>query len=133
QLWVQDFREEKSQILNLYHTVTRQISQKINVHLTPQEESLLSEDRLVDPDAYDAYLKGQYLWEQLNPETMMKALDYFQFAIDKDPGWAAPYAGMGMAWAVLKGFNFIPPDSAVGLSDRYLEKALELDPNSANS
>jgi adenylate cyclase len=133
QLWVQDFMEEKSQILNLYYAVTRQISDKINVYLTPQEESLLTDAKPVHPEAYDAYLKGLYIWEQLNPVTMMKAMDYFQIANEKDPEWAAPYARLALCWSTLKRFNFIPPDSADGLRDQYLDRALELDPNSANS
>jgi TolB-like protein len=132
-LWVQDYYEEKSQILQLYNTITKQISNKIDVILTPQEESLLTDARTVDPEAYDAYLKGQYYWEQLSPESLMKAMKYFQTAIDIDPYWGAPYAGMGMIWGVLDGFEFVPRDSARANQARYLQKAFELDPNSANT
>jgi TolB-like protein len=132
-LWVQDYYEEKSQILQLYNTITKEISNKIDVILTPQEESLLTNARTVDPEAYDAYLKGQYYWEQLSPESMMKAMKYFQTAIDIDPYWGAPYAGMGMIWGVLDGFEFVPRDSARANQARYLQKAFELDPNSANT
>ena len=132
-LWVQDYYEEKSQILQLYNTITKEISEKINVVLTPQEESLLTDARTVDPEAYDAYLKGQYYWEQLSPESLMKAMRYFQTAIDIDPYWGAPYAGMGMIWGVLGGFEFIPHDSARANQDRYIQQDFVLDPNSANT
>lgn len=132
-VWVEDFKVELSQILNLYNTVTKEISSKINIYLTPQQESLLGEARRVDPEAYDAYLKGQYIWEQLNPETMVEAMGYFQKANDIDPTWAAPYLGLRMVWGVLRDFELIPRDSAAGIEQRLLDKALELDPHSANS
>ena len=133
QIWVGDYYEEKSQILNLYNTITREISEKINVMLTPQELGYLTNARTVDPEAYDAFMKGQYYWEQLNPVTLMQAMEYFQKAIDIDPTWAAPYTGMGMVWGVLGGFEFIAPDSAVSIQEQYLDQAYNLDPNSANT
>jgi adenylate cyclase len=104
QLWVQDYYVEKSQILNLYNRVTKEISEKINAILTPEETNLLAESRTVDPEAYDAFLKGQYYWEKLDKESMQKALDYFQLAIEKDLEWADPYAGLANAWACLGDF-----------------------------
>ena len=133
QLWVQDFREEKSQILTLYNRVTKQISEEINIILTPLEESLLAETRTVDPEAYDAYLMGQFYWEKLNQESIEKALNYFQIAIEKDPEWADPYAGLANAWGVLGEFNIFPKSETLSKKYKYLNKALELDPNSAQA
>ena len=60
QLWITEYRVEKSQILNLNNEITRQIADEIMVELTPEEERLLDRDRTVDREAYDAYLKGSY-------------------------------------------------------------------------
>ena len=60
QLWVQDYRFEKGEILNFYNKVTKQISKEIDILLTPKEENLLATSRKVHPEAYDAYLKGLY-------------------------------------------------------------------------
>ena len=53
-----EYMEDKSQILNLYNRITREIADELKVNLTQQEETLFAESRTVDPDAYDAYLKG---------------------------------------------------------------------------
>jgi serine/threonine protein kinase len=63
QLWVQDYYEEKSQILTLYNKVTKEISEEINIVLTPQEQNLLTEDKIVKKEEYDGYLKGNIYWE----------------------------------------------------------------------
>ena len=133
QIWVQDYYEEKSKILNLYKQITKQISEEINIVLTPQVESFLAERKTVDPEAYDAFLKGQYNWEKLDQKSMQKALEYFELAIEKDPDWADPYAGLANSWAMFGTFFNVLPKSVVQPNFyKYMNKALELDPNSAH-
>ena len=133
QLWVEDYRIEKSQILNFYNKVTKTISNEINIVLTPQEESLLAEARTVDPKAYDAYLMGQFYWEKFDKESMKKAVEYFELAIEIDPEWADPYAGLANAWGVLGELFFFPKSVTLPKVYKYLNKALELNPNSAQA
>ncbi len=64
---------------------------------------------------------------------MEKAMEYFEKAIEIDPEWTAPYTGLAEAWAGLGYFGFIPENIGYQNSYKYLNKALELDPNSANS
>ena len=133
QLWVQDYRVAKSQFLSFYNNVTKKISEEINIVLTPREESLLAEARSVDPEAYDAYLMGQFYWEKLDKESMEKALDYFELAIELEPDWADPYAGLANAWGMLGEAFFFPKSVTLPKKYKYLNKALELDPNSAQA
>lgn len=128
--WAQDFYVERSQILSLYSKVTKEISDEINVILTSQDEDKLAKSRTVDPDAYDAYLKGMLYWDQLSEESLRKSMEYFNYAIKKDPDWAPPYAGLAKVWAGLQQFNFEP--SIVARSKIYenLNTALTLDLNS---
>ena len=133
QLWVEDFRVAKDQILNFYNDVTKKISREINVVLSPQEESLLAESRTVDPEAYKAYLMGQFYWEKLDMESIQKAMEYFQLAIDLDPKWADPYAGLANAWGLFGRYEVLPRSVTLPKKYHYLNKALELDPNSAQA
>jgi TolB-like protein len=132
-LWISEFKEEKSGLLNLYNRITRQIADEVKINLTPFEEELLVKTRKVDPEALVAYMKGQFHWERLGTEDLDSALHYFQIATDKDPDWAEPYAGMAMTWNAIGGFAYGPQSEAYGKTFEYLNKALELDPNSANS
>ena len=132
-LWVQDFREEKSQVLNLYNKITREISQQIKVALTREEHEFLAESKTIDPEAYDAFLKGQYYWEKVDPAYMQMSLDYFQLAIDIDKEWADPYAGLANAWGVLGMFGVVPTQVSLPNVKKHLDKALALDPNSAQA
>ena len=131
QLWIGEYREEKSQILNLYNKVTKQIVDEIRVTLTPREEEALAELKSVNTEAYDAYMKGQYYWDQLTPEALQTALQYFNKAIEIDPDWAPPYAGVALFWIGVRQMGLAPSSITVPNIYKYLNKTIELDPNSA--
>ena len=133
QLWVQEYKIEKGEILNFYNKVTKQISKEIDIALTPKEDLLLATSRTVNAEAYDAYLKGLYNWEQLNEQSIKKALEAFQLAADLDPEWADPYAGLANAWGLFSFFGILPRSVTLPKVYPYLNKALELDPNSAKA
>lgn len=133
QLWVKDYFEAKSQIFDLYNKVTKEISEEINVVLTPQEQTLLGEARPVNTDAYDAYLKGQFYLDQIGEKTLKVAAEYFKQAMEIDPSWAAPYAGLAEVAGYQMQMGFASPQEALPVLHENLEKALLLDPNSANS
>ena len=56
---------------------------------------------MTNPEAYQLYLKGKYHANQTTQTELRKAIDYFQQAIEKDPGYAPTYAGMADAYSAL--------------------------------
>jgi adenylate cyclase len=133
-LWEEEFMEKKSQLPILTNRIIKEVSQKLKVKLTQQEENLLAEAREINPDAYDAYLWGRYLHENPSPQGMHAAVDSFKKAIEIEPEWAAPYAGIVRAVASLRLMvEHIASESDVIMMYENLNKALELDPNSVES
>ena len=133
EIWSADYRQEKSQILNLYNRVTRQIAQEVKVELTPGEERVLNQSRIVNKEAYDDYLMGLFYWDKLGQESLEKALEYFDSAIEKDPQWAPPYSGIANVWTGMAQMGFAAPEIAGPMIFENLSKALELDPEFAAS
>ncbi|MCD4710312.1 MAG: hypothetical protein K8R52_05655 [Bacteroidales bacterium] len=133
QLWIADYKEEKSQILNLYNRITKQIADEVKIELTADEDRLLVESRTVDPEAYDAYLKGQFYLDKIDKDALQRATEYFNIAIEVEPDWAPPYAGLAEVMAYRMQMSFIPPSVAIPKIYENLNKALELDPNSSNA
>jgi adenylate cyclase len=133
ELWSADYRQEKSQILNLYNRVTKQIAQEVKVELTPGEERVLNITRTVNKEAYDDYLMGLFYWDKLSQESLEKALEYFGKAIELDPEWAPPYSGISQVWAGMAQMGFAAPETAGPIIYENLQKALELDPDYAES
>ncbi len=85
----------------------------------------------MNTEAYDAYMKGQYYWDQLTPEALQTALQYFNKAIEIDPDWAPPYAGVASFWMGVRQMGLAPSSITVPNIYKYLNKTIELDPNSA--
>jgi tetratricopeptide (TPR) repeat protein len=132
-LWVQDFYVERSQILNLYNRVTKEISNEINVILTPEEDKMLAESRTVNTEVYDLYMRSQVYWEQLSKDALNRAREYLTLAIEKDPDWAPLYAGLAKVWSGLAQMGHVSPEIAMPNIYDNLNKALELDPDYAGS
>lgn len=130
QLWIADYIEEKSQIMSLYNRVTRQIADEVKIRLTTDEAQLLTQSRTINSEAYDLYLKGLFYWDQFTPEALQLALEHFNKAIEKDPQWAEPYAGVAYFWVAIYQFSLAPASVCVPNIYANLNKAKELDPES---
>ncbi|MCK4990003.1 MAG: hypothetical protein KAS29_05935, partial [Bacteroidales bacterium] len=133
QLWIGEYREEKSQILNLYNRMTKKIADEVNIGLSSNEERLLTDSRTVNKEAYDAFLKGYAFWGDLSEDSLTKAWEYLNFAIEKDPGWAPLYAGLAQVWALRMQMRITLPSEAIPKIRHNINKALELDPDFADS
>jgi len=110
-----------------------EIANDLMVELTPGEELLLARSRTVDTEAYDSYLMGLYYLEDLNPESLNKAREYLNRAIEKNPDWAPLYSGLTTVWITLAQMGIEPPEIAGPKIFENLNKALELDPDNADS
>jgi tetratricopeptide (TPR) repeat protein len=86
-------------------------------------------------EAYQAYLRGRYCWNQRTPEGFKKALAYFQLAIEKDPTYALAYAGLADCYAVIgiAEYGIAPATAAMPKAKAAALKALELDPTLAEA
>ena len=93
-LWARSYERDLKDVLALQDEIAQDIAEQIRVKLTPKERSLLVQVHVVDPEAYDACLRGWYWWNQFTPDGARKALDYFQKAIAKDPSYAPAYANL---------------------------------------
>ena len=133
QLWIQDFKVEKSEILSLYNTVAKDIADRIKVTLTPQEKKLLASTRTVDQEVYDAYLKSMQFLGDASLPSLNKSLEYLNFAIEKDPDWAPLYSGLGGVWLTFLHMGHASPSVAVPKIYENMNKALELDPDLPNA
>ena len=129
QLWIAEYKEDKSQIVNLYNQITKQIADEIMIELSPEEKRLFAKSRTVDRDAYDAYVRSYMYWNDLSEESLNKALEFLIPAVEKDPNWAPLYGALAQVWVGLAQMGFEAPEVAGPKIFEYLNKALELDPD----
>jgi TolB-like protein/Flp pilus assembly protein TadD len=126
-LWAESYERDLRDILALQSEVARAIASEIKVKLTPQEQTRLARARPVNPAAHEWYLKGRFLWERRTPEALKKSIEYFQQALEKDPGYATAYAGLADSYDVLASNGILPPKEVYPRARAAALKALELD------
>ena len=130
-LWARTYERDLKNVLALQDEIAQDIAEQIRVKLTPKERGLLIQVHAIDPEAYDAYLRGRYWWSKSGAETW-KGLDYFQKAIAKDPSYALAYSGVADSYVAL-GSGLLSPKEAFPKAKEAAIKALELDPSLAEA
>jgi tetratricopeptide (TPR) repeat protein len=105
------------------------IAEQIRVQLTPQEQAVLKKANVVNPEAYESYLKGRYFWNKRTADGLKVALAYFNQAIEEDPKYAQAYSGLADTYALLGDWQYavMPPKEALPKAKAAAIKALELD------
>jgi TolB-like protein/DNA-binding winged helix-turn-helix (wHTH) protein/Flp pilus assembly protein TadD len=93
-LWAQSYEGSVLDTLALQRKVARAIAEQIRITLTPQEEAVLEKVKVINPEAYDDYLKGRYFWNKRTADGLKKASYYFNQAIESDPDYSSPHAGL---------------------------------------
>jgi len=127
-LWAKTYDRDFQDILRLQDEVARDIAAEIRISVTPQEQARLTLEQKTNPSAYEAYLRGRYLWSQRNAESIDKAASYFQQAAREDPAFALAYSGLSDCYWVGWGAKIDLP-----LADRYATKAVALQPELAEA
>ena len=100
-LWGDQYERNVSDVLAVQQDITRAISDKLREHLSVEPKKQAVKGGTNDPEAYQLYLKGRYYWEKRTPDSLEKAKEYFNRAIDKDPNYALAYVGLADYYDVL--------------------------------
>jgi hypothetical protein len=100
-LWSQSYEGELRDTLALQSKVAGAIADQIRINVNPQEQAALKTVRVVNPQAYESYLKRRYFWNKRTGDGLKVALAYFNQAIDEDPNYAQVYSGLADTYAVL--------------------------------
>jgi serine/threonine-protein kinase len=125
-MWAESYERSLMDVLSLQSEVALAIAREIQVHLTPQEHTRLATSRQIDPEAYQAYLKGRALWNEYKLERFQEAERQFRHAIEIAPDYAPAWAGLADALYGMSSI-FVPANDAIPRARAAAEKALALD------
>jgi len=128
-LWSDSYDGDLRDTLTLQNQVARAIAEQILINLNPQEQATLKRGKVVDPQAYEAYLKGRYFWNKRTGDDLQKAVEYFSRAIERDPNYAQAYSGLADTYALLGDWEYgvLTSREAFPRAKAAAVKALQLD------
>src|SRR6266851_1377424 len=129
-LWAQSYERDLKDVLGLQREIANAIAKHVGSTLAPPQIRLGS-GRPTSPEVYESYLKGEYFLNRFTPDSIRKAADYFQQAIEKDPNYAPAYTKLAGCYQILSNMGTIPKRVAYPKAKLLVAKALELDPQFA--
>jgi len=126
-LWAESYNRDLRDALELQAEVARAVAREIQVKLTPHEQEQLARVHPVDAQAYEEYLKGRYYWNKRTAEAFRRGADHFQRAIERDPSYAAAYAGLADCASSAGFWGLTSPSDGCGKAKSAARRSLEME------
>ena len=132
--WSEVYDRELEDIFEVQDEIATKIVTRLKENFAVNEKN----ENVVKPPteniaAYNLYLKGRYYWNKSNPENILNAIKTFEEAISIDPTFALPYCSLSYCYSFLGSSGIMPPAEAYPKAKDCTLKAIELDPNHAES
>jgi len=126
-LWAHKYERGVGDILAIQSDVAAAIASEIRIKLAPQAEARLERTSILEPRAYEAFLRGRYLWNQRTRKALENSLLQFGQSIKHDRGYAPAYAGMADSYLSLLDDGYLPPRAATTQARQWAKKAITID------
>ena len=125
-VWTGEYERDLGNLLDVQQKIAIAIASEVRLSVDKAAEARLRAPRPVDSEAYQDYLLGRYYWNKRNRDGLLKSVEYFQHAIDRDPQYAAAYAGLADSYLVLGG-GYLPDIETYNKARDAAHRAVELD------
>src|SRR5438309_8439959 len=133
QLWGAQYNRKPSDIFVVQDEISNEISGKLRLKLSRAERKRLTRHHTQNAEAYGLYLMGRHHWNRWTEEGFYKAIEYFQQAVEKDPGYALAYMGLADSYVLLGWNSYLPPKEAFPKGKVAATAAVRLDPDLAEA
>ncbi len=127
QLWSTTYDRVIDDIFEVQSDIARQVIERLGVMLPEGERNRLSTQPTENHEAYTLYLKGRYFWNKRTEENIQIGLDYFQQAVDLDPGYSLAWVGIADTWIFRGWYSRLAPRETFPKAKRAAMRALEFD------
>jgi len=127
------YDKPQSALVTLQSDIARDVSRKLKSKLSGAEEAKVTKTHTADPEALQLYLQGQFYWHKGGRNNVLRATDYFNKAIEKDPNYALAYAGLASNYSSYGLYNIAPPADYRPKAKAAAMRALELDDSLAGA
>jgi serine/threonine protein kinase len=126
-LWSERFDRNMDDVFAIQDEISLAIVDNLKLKLLEGEKTRLIKRHTNDPEAYSFYLKGRYFYNKRTEEDMKRCVEYFEQALEKDPIFALPYAGLADAYATFGFYHWMPYEEARSKAKEFALKGLEVD------
>ncbi len=132
-LWGEQYERKMSELLATQREIATEITNKLQLKLSGADTSGLTKRYTNNDEAYQLYLKGRYHFAKRTKADILKAVEYFQQALQRDPNYALAYAGLADCYNGMTAYPYLSPKEAVPQAKAAAKRALEIDPTLAEA
>ncbi len=126
-LWGDRYDRKMADLVAVQQEISSAIAARLRERLSGDTAKPTLTAGTRDPEAYQLYLKGEYYFEKRTADSLQKANEYFNQAIQKYPGYAMAWAGLAAEYYVLPDYAPVSNAEAMPKARAAAEKALALD------
>jgi len=128
QVWADEFVGGMKDVFSLQEQTALKIAGSLNLKLSPQEQQAIQHRYTQNPQAYDAYLRGEALVEYGDQaEKLEAARRHFEDALQLDPDY--PLALAGLSWVEGQIYRNVESNpSHLQRAEQFAQRALAIDP-----
>ncbi len=125
--WSQRYERTLSDLHMLPESLSAGVAEALDLHLNDVQTARLARRETANAGAFTDYLKGRYLWQQRQAESLKSSLHYLRHATELDANFARAHAALAESYALAPLFNLMPPTEAAQAARAAASKALILD------
>lgn len=126
-LWSGQFDESFTDIFKVQDSIAERVTNALSLELSRQERESLLKHYTNDPEAYQLYLQGQFIWHGRRPDWIERSLASYQQALEKDPNFALAHIGVADCYIMASGHRKISMQEAETKARPSILRALEID------
>jgi serine/threonine protein kinase/tetratricopeptide (TPR) repeat protein len=133
QIWSDIYNKKLTDLFTIQDEIAQEIVKALKIKLLGEKEVQIVKRYTENPEAYNFYLKGRFFWNKRTEEEVRKGIESFERAIEKDPSYAAAYAGLADCYNIFGFYGIQPPKDAFPKAKAAAQKALEIDQSLAEA
>ena len=126
-LWSEIYDKDVSDIFLIQSEVAQAVARALKAVIDPEEKQLIEKTPTANMGAWEAYQKGIFYYSKLSRNDLEIAMQYFELAIERDPGFALAYSGIGRVWRGREQMGILSSSEATPKAEAAIMKALKLD------
>ena len=128
-LWSGKFDERFTDIFALQDSISEKLASVLQLQLAKGKQAQLNKHFTENAEAYSDYTMGLYFWNKRTREALVKAIDYFQKAIEADPNYALAYAMLADTYCLTIFYeaNVLPSEEVLRRAEDAVNRARQLD------
>ncbi len=132
-IWARNYDRQLDDIFAIQSEIAEKVAGDLSVKLVSSERARLERKPTEDTEAYMLYLKGRHYWNERSDEGLLKAVAYFEKAVEMDKDFALGYSGLADCYNVMGRNGPGEPAPNFEKAKEFAMKALKLDESLAEA